>query len=377
LNDMTDESPTALLKGAARALGFDLVGVAPAVTPAGLSHLYQWIERGFAGEMGYIPRRKTAYEHPRHVLPGVRSVVVAAMNYKSVEPRPAQPNEGRIARYAWGSADYHAVVRRGLQQVADRLHELFPGCRSRTVVDTAPLLERDFARLAGLGWFGKNTMLLHKRLGSYFFLGALLTDAELEFDAPHEAAHCGTCRRCLDVCPTGAFPEPYVLDARRCISYLTIELKGPIPSELRPDVAEWLFGCDLCQEVCPWNRKAPTTSNPVFAPSLGMNPASALEILRMTPVEFEERFGHTPLERPGRTGLRRNAAIVLGNCGDARAVPALVEALHDSEPTVRGAAAWALGRIGGESSRTALQARLPVEDNADVAEELRRALGGT
>jgi epoxyqueuosine reductase len=335
----------AAIKEAGRGLGFELVGIAPAATPAGISRLYEWIERGFAGEMDYIPRRRAAYEQPDQVLKSVRSLIVAAMNYRSAEPQPVGPNEGRIARYAWGTADYHEILRDRLKRLADRLHELVPECRTRTAVDTAPLLERDFARLAGLGWFGKNTMLINKRQGSYFFLGCVLTDAALEYDQPHETTHCGTCTRCLEVCPTQAFPEPYVLDARRCISYLTIELKTPIPAELRPGIGDWLFGCDLCQEVCPWNRKAPATSADEFHPQHALNPASALEMLNISRSEFERRFGRTPLARPGWIGLRRNAAIVLGNTGDERAIPALREALDDPEPIIREAAAWALRRM--------------------------------
>ena len=370
---MTAIAFSAELKAAAQEIGFDLVGIAPAVSPIGVSRLHEWIERGFAGEMEYIPRREAAYEHPEHVLQGVCSVIVVAMKYHSAPPRPAGPNEGRIARYAWGTADYHDVLRERLQRLADRLHELIPECRTRIVVDTAPLLERDFARLAGLGWFGKNTMLIDKREGSYFFLGAVLTDVELDYDQPHETAHCGTCTRCLEVCPTGAFPEPYVLDARRCISYLTIELKTQIPADLRPGVGEWLFGCDLCQEVCPWNRKAPETSVAEFHPQAALNPVSALEMLQIAEEEFHDRFGNTPLARPGWIGMRRNAAVVLGNVGDERAVPGLIAALNDIAPLIREVAAWALGRIGGDAAFTALQSRLKIENNTDVACELGNA----
>lgn len=365
---------TAQLKAAAQEIGFDLVGIAPAVTPLGFFRLQAWLENGFAGDMGYIPRREAAYEHPRHVLQSVRSIILVALNYRSAEPENAGPNEGRVARYAWGTADYHDVLRDMLRQLADRLHELSPGCRSRAVVDTAPLLERDFAQLAGLGWFGKNTMLIDKRQGSFLLLGALLTDVELEPDQPHRTSHCGTCTRCLDVCPTEAFPEPYVLDARRCISYLTIELKTQIPSELRTGVGEWLFGCDLCQDVCPWNRKSPVSQRAEFQPQADLNPASALDILQMTEPEFDRRFGAKPLSRPGWNGLRRNAAIVLGNQGDERAIPALIEALHDGSPLVRGAAAWALGQLRGQSALAALQAQRAVEDNDDVVAELLAAL---
>jgi epoxyqueuosine reductase len=447
---------TAAVKVAAREAGCDLVGIAPAVTPLGFTSLQAWLARGYAGEMQYLPRREAAYEHPRHVLDGVRSVVLVGVNYKaesdeakdavrlvpsplssgervrvrgpggaddgdeqgraapSMEQRtPAEktfagasglcgqtetpvpdgpltlalsPEAGargqaraatvsaQVARYAQGPADYHDVLKDRLRAVAEVLHELAPGCRTRAVVDTAPLLERDFARLAGLGWFGKNTMLIHKRSGSYLLLGALLTDVELDYDQPHHTSHCGTCTRCLDVCPTDAFPEPYQLDARKCISYLTIELKGPIPADLRSGIGDWLFGCDLCQDVCPWNRKSPTTDDPVFQPRADLAPADALDMLRLTRDEFRLRFRNSPLARPGYNGLRRNAAIVLGNSGDAAAVPDLIATLSDADPVVRGAVAWALGQLGGDAARTALQERRGIEDNPTVLQELDAAL---
>jgi epoxyqueuosine reductase len=207
------------------------------------------------------------------------------------------------------------------------------------------LLERDFARRAGLGWFGKNTMLLNKHLGSYFFLAALLLDIELQPDPPHEASHCGTCTACLDACPTDAFPEPGILDARKCISYLTIELKGAIPPELRPGMGDWLFGCDICQEVCPWNRRAPLATEPALQPRADLEAIDPVELLTLSEEEFRHRFRGTALMRPKRRGLLRNACIILGNRGDPAALPALQRALADSEPLVRDAAAWAIERI--------------------------------
>jgi epoxyqueuosine reductase len=256
-----------------------------------------------------------------------------------------------VARYARGSADYHDLIRERLERLAEFLRGEHPGCKTRGVVDTAPLLERDFARLAGLGWFGKNTMLIHKRLGSWFFLAALLTDVELKYDAPHETSHCGTCTRCLDACPTQAFVEPYVLDARKCISYLTIEHRGPIPEEFRDGIGDWLFGCDICQEVCPWNRKAPVTIEPTLRSQPERIAPNAVELLTLSPDEFRERFGDTPLSRPKRAGLLRNAAIVLGNSGDRAAVAALQHALHDTEPVVREAAGWGIAKLEGERER--------------------------
>ena len=362
------------VKAAAFRLGFDLVGIAPAVTPPGFTHFQEWLQAGFAGQMQYLSRREAAYEHPRHVAPAVRSVIMLGMNYRTQESVAAGVNEAKVARYAWGAADYHDLLRERLGQLADAVHELQPGCITRGVVDTAPLMERDFARLAGLGWFGKNTMLINKHMGSWHLLAALLTDLDLEPDAPHSTSHCGTCTRCLEVCPTEAFVEPYVLDARKCIAYLTIELKGPIPTELRDGIGEWMFGCDLCQDVCPWNRKAPTSREPAFQPRPDLNPADALAVLAMTREEFQQRFGATPLERPGFEGLKRNAAIVLGNRGDQNAVPALTRALQDDSENVRGAAAWALGRLASESARVALLARQQVETDGDVLGELSAAL---
>ncbi len=366
---------TRSLKAEARRIGFELAGVAPAVSPPGLPRFHEWLRAGFAGEMQYLPRRAAAYEHPRNVSPSVRSVVMLAVNYRTEEPHPVEANQGRVARYAWGTADYHDLLREKLRQLSDFLHERRPGCTTRGVVDTAPLLERDFARLAGLGWFGKNTMLLHKRAGSWLLLAALLTDIELEPDAPHQTSHCGTCTRCLDVCPTGAFPEPYVLDARKCISYLTIELQTPIPRELRDGVGEWLFGCDLCQDVCPWNGKAPRSSEPAYQPQPDLNPTDCIAILRMTREEFAVRFATTPLARPGFDGLRRNAAVVLGNRGDSSAIPVLIEALQDLSPLVRGATVWSLGKLGGEPARSALAARRTVETDDSVIAELAIVLG--
>ena len=258
-------------------------------------------------------------------------------------------------------------------EITRQIETARPGAVTRGIVDTAPLLERDFARLAGLGWFGKNTLLINKQAGSWLFLSALLVDFELEYDAPHAASHCGTCTRCLDACPTDAFVAPYVLDARKCISYLTIELREPIPVELRAGMGEWVFGCDVCQDVCPWNRKAPVKADPDFEPRAELSPLNAAELLRLGDAEFRQRFRGTPLSRPKRAGLLRNAAIVLGNSGDQRAVPALAQALNDAEPVVRGACAWALGQLGGNLSLAALSERLEIETDPLVLAELAAA----
>lgn len=365
---------TAELKAAARRIGFDLVGVAPAVTPDGVTALREWLDRGYAGQMSYMERREDAYEHPNAVMPSVRSVIMLGLNYRSAEPPQLPANTGRVARYAWGERDYHDVIRDKLSELEVVVRELVPNSRTRKAVDTAPLLERDFARLAGLGWFGKNTMLINKRAGSWLFLAALLVDVELEYDAPHETSHCGTCTRCLDACPTDAFPEPYVLDARRCISYHTIELREPIPLEFREGIGEWLFGCDICQDVCPWNRKAPVSTTAEFNPLAELHPTDLIELLQLDDAQFTERFHESPLSRPKRAGLLRNAAIVLGNRGDRHAVPALISALGDAEPLIRGAAAWALGQLGGISASEALSARQNSEDDSQVRDEIDAAI---
>jgi epoxyqueuosine reductase len=333
------------LKHRARDLGFELAGIAPATPADGFDRLRAWLDRGFAGEMSYMQRHAQARRHPSAVLAEVRSVVMVGMNYKPQESRSegALP-AARVARYA-RRQDYHDVLRRRLNQLLAWVQQEVPGCRGRGVVDTAPLLERDFARRAGLGWFGKNTMLLNKRLGSYFFLGALLLDLELRPDPPHEASHCGTCTACLDACPTQAFAGPGWLDSRRCISYLTIELRGPIPPDLRRPMGDWLFGCDVCQEVCPWNRKAPSGREPAFEALPGLDPADPAQLLGLSEDEFRRRFRGTALMRSNRRGLLRNAAIVLGNRGDPAALPALRQALADPEPLVREAARWAIEQI--------------------------------
>ncbi len=371
---MNAEELTRAVKQRAAELGFTLVGACAAVAPAGAERLEEWLARGYAGEMKYLAERRNAYAHPRYVLEGVRSLLMLGLPYRTAEPAAAQTGQGRVARYAWGSGDYHDVIREKLHALADYVRELAPGALTRGVVDTAPLLEREFAQLAGLGWVGKNTLLLNRQAGSYFFLAALLTDQELAYDAPHESDHCGTCTACLDACPTAAFPQAYVLDASRCISYLTIELKEQMPAELRGGVGDWLFGCDVCQEVCPWNRFAPQAEVEEFAPLQSMNPVALADLFGLDEDDFRRRFRKTPLWRPHRRGLLRNAAIVLGNQRDESAVEALGRGLNDVEPMVRGACAWALGRIGTVEARRLLSLRASLEMDRAVRDEISAAM---
>jgi len=334
------------IKQQANALGFELVGIAPAAPADGFAQLQDWLDRGYAGEMSYMERQAEARRHPRSILSDVQSVVMVGMNYKPADEADQllSPGFGRVARYARGT-DYHEVLRRRLNQLLAYIQKLEPGARGRAVVDTAPLLERDFARRAGLGWFGKNTMILNKRLGSYFFLGALLLDIALPPDNAHEASHCGTCTACLDACPTSAFPAPGVLDSRLCISYLTIELRGRIDEELCSPMGDWVFGCDICQEVCPWNKKAPPGNEESLLSRPDLEALNCVELLGLSEEAFRDRFRGTALTRPKRSGLLRNAALVLGNQGDAAAIPALRRSLDDPDAVVREAAAWAIERI--------------------------------
>jgi epoxyqueuosine reductase len=363
------------LKDEARRLGFSLAGVTPAVRPAGFARLQQWLDNRYDGTMTYLRDRLDAYADPQHVLEGVRSVMMLALPYRTREPADPKPGHGRVSRYAWGPADYHDIIHDRLRRLRQRLLELAPGARVRGIVDTAPLLEREFAQLAGIGWIGKNTMLLNKTEGSWFFLAGLLTDQELDYDSQHEADHCGSCRLCLDACPTQAFPAPYVLDATRCISYLTIELREPVPHALRAGVGDWLFGCDICQEVCPWNRRAPAGEADTFGPVEGMRPVQLAELFEMDEATFRARFRHTPLWRPKRRGILRNVAIVLGNQQAESGVAPLSRGLQDEDPLVRGSCAWALGRIATPTARDALTARLPLESDEFVRHEILAALG--
>ncbi len=370
---MISTSFTADLKAEAIRLGFDLCGVCPAAAPPGIGRFQEWLAAGYAGEMHYLPDRVQAAADPQMVLDGARSIVMLAMNYRTEEPQPVEPGQGRVSQYAWGG-DYHDLIRDRLGALIEFVQRQYPMSNARGIVDTAPLLEREFAQLAGLGWIGKNTLLLNRSLGSWFFLAAVLTDLDFDYDEPHETDHCGTCRACLDACPTGAFVDEYVLDARKCISYLTIELRGSIPNSLRAGMGDWLFGCDICQDVCPWNHKAPASHESEFKPGDQMNPIELAGLFELDDDEFRTRFRHSPLWRAKRRGLLRNAAIVLGNRPHVPSLPALVRGFNDSEPLVREACAWALARYCTPESIEALAARLRDEMDSIVRSEIRNSL---
>jgi epoxyqueuosine reductase len=306
------------VKRRALAIGFDAVGIAPLEANPHADQLDRWLEAGYAGAMTYLHRQAAKRKDPRLIMSQARVAVVTLTNYwhgsgwANPEAAPRGPS-ARVAQYAW-STDYHRIIGQRLEQLAAAIAELIPGSQSRTFVDAGPVPERDLAQRAGLGWIGKNTMLIDPAIGSFTFIGTVLTDAELEPDLPFEADRCGTCRACLDACPTTAFPEPGVLDARRCISYLTIEYRDEFSAKEREQVGEWLFGCDICQDVCPWNvRFARATSDPAFTPRPETTHPDLAELLGLDTSAFENRYGDTAFERPGVEGVRRNAHAVLEN----------------------------------------------------------------
>ncbi len=334
------------LKTEALAAGFDLAGIASLGAPDTAPQFNEWLRRGYHGEMAYLDTGAELRRDTRRPVEGMVSALVVALNYGGTQPA------GPVARYA-RFTDYHRVMWDRLDALLAWAQGEVRGVKGRTFVDSGPVLERDLARRAGLGWFGKNTLLINPRLGSFFFLGALFLDVALEADDPFTTDHCGTCTRCLDACPTQAFVAPRVLDARRCISYLTIELKGAHSPEQSAMVGDHLFGCDVCQEVCPYNRKfSAEASETAFAPldRLATPDARALAraFLATSPGEFAEELKPTPLSRAKLVGLKRNAASVLANVGTIEDVPALVAALAvESDPTVLEALRAALAACGG------------------------------
>ncbi len=337
---MTAAELSRRVKAEAGRLGFDLVGIARAEAVAEASLLAEWLDRGNHATMAWMARHFDKRVDPRKLVPGCRSLVCVGLVYGRSD-EGAAPDGARVARYAAGE-DYHLVLKDRLNALLDHGRGLDPAFDGRAFVDSAPVMDRYWAERAGLGWRGKNTLLLNKHLGSFLFLGELLVKAELEPDLPG-TDHCGTCTRCLDACPTGALVEPYVLDARKCISYWTIEHRGELEPRQEEAVGEWLFGCDVCQEVCPWNRDAPDAGEPRLRSRADAWPVDLVELLELTEDEFDRRFGETAIERTRRRGLVRNAAVVAGNTGRG-SEGALRRAMKDPDPVVAASAARAVRR---------------------------------
>jgi epoxyqueuosine reductase len=379
-----------LLKGWALEAGFDRAGVA-LLAPAETGPAFvRWLERGDQAGMEYLGRRIEARLEPATVLPEARSALCVALQYSPLtrtvgayeveleEPDDQDPADDlwpRVARYARGR-DYHDVMGERLKALAARIREIFPGCETRPYVDTGPVLERELAARAGLGVVGKNTNLLHPDGGSWFLLGELFLTLDLAPDQPL-ADLCGSCTRCLEACPTGALRAPYHLDANRCISYWTIEHRGSLPEAAREMVGEWVFGCDICQEVCPWNARAEGASHPELELPAGRRELDLAGLLSLPREEYVERFRGSPMKRAKLEGLQRNAAVAMGNRGEARYVEPLGRALAEGEPVVQRHAAWALGKIGTAEALRQLEAALGSEADPEVRAEAAEALAGS
>ncbi len=416
---------TQAVKAEARRLGFDLVGVTDCSPPASYARYEAWLAAGYHAGMAYMARERNRQRRadPRRILPECQSIVVVAVRYNapphrealrpgrnrraaqapdlsqkddvapskgkrmpasggqkpaeaasSLEIQPLSPLVGQVAAYAWG-VDYHDVLPPRLRDLVAFIEaQVGHPVPHRIYTDTGPVLERDLAQRAGLGWIGKSGMLIHPRLGSYLLLAEVLLGVALDPDPPFPTDHCGTCRRCVEACPTQAILPDRTVDANRCLSYWTIEHRGALPAALRPAMGTWVFGCDVCQQVCPWNRRVALEGDPAFAPRPGVPQPLLTQELGLSLEAFRHKFRGSPIKRAKRQGYLRNVAVALGNAADPRAVPALTAALHDDHPWVRGHAAWALGRIGTPEAQAALQAALPQEADPEVRAEIHAAL---
>ncbi len=336
------------IKDWGRELGFQQVGITDVELGEHEAHLQRWLDAGYQGEMDYMAAHGSKRSHPDELVPGTLRVVSLRMDYlpgdTQMTQRLAEPGSAYVSRYALGR-DYHKLIRKRLRHLAERIQAAIGPFGYRAFVDSAPVLEKAIAEKAGLGWIGKNTLVLNRKAGSWFFLGELFVDLPLPVDAPHTSEHCGRCSACLDICPTNAFVDPYVLDARRCISYLTIELKGPIPEELRAPIGNRVFGCDDCQIVCPWNRFARPTSQSDFQPRHGLDNSSLAELFLWSEEEFLSRTEGSPLRRTGYENWLRNLAVGLGNAPSTIPVLEALQARRDyPSELVREHVEWALAR---------------------------------
>jgi len=370
----------AAIKAEAQRLGFQLVGITSPDPPPHLAMYETWLAQGRHASMHYLAaeRARQRRADPRQILPECRSILVLGIRYSTPRPHPpaAAGLTGKVAAYAWG-LDYHDILVERMQALVAFIEgEVGGAVPNRMYTDSGPILERDLAQRAGLGWIGKNTCLIHPRQGSYFLLAEILLGLDLPYDTPFESDHCGSCQRCLEACPTSCILPDRTLDAGRCLSFLTIELKGPIPAELRSQTGNWVFGCDICQQVCPWNQRfAEEDGDPAFAPRPGVPEPRLLEDVRLTPQTYNQKFKGSPVQRARRRGYLRNVAVALGNTHQPLVMPALQELLRDeTEALVRAHAAWALGEIGGAGAREILAAAQSGENDPQVLAEIEAAL---
>lgn len=335
------------IKDFALAQGCDLVGIAPVAAFREMDYFPRWLEQGYDAEMGYLRRQLPKRLDPRQILPAAQSVIVVGVNYHTDHPLTSEvqsKTRGWISRYAWGE-EYHEVIGEKLKNFHEFLEKEIGGqYEGRYYVDTGPVLDRVFAKYAGIGWFGKNTCIINQQVGSWLFLGEIITNIVLQPDTP-PPDRCGTCRRCLEACPTEAILEPYVLDSNRCISYLTIEHRGAIAEDLRPAMGNHLFGCDICQDVCPWNRKAPNTDEAAFEPRPGNLAPGLEEIAVLDEPAFRARFRKSPIKRAKWRGLLRNALIAIGNSGEPALLHVVEKYVEHADVVVRETARWAATRL--------------------------------
>ncbi len=362
------------LREETRRLGFSALRFA--APPLGLARdrFLDWLQKGYQGQMGYLDRGRDPRVEPERLLRELRSVLVLSHSYDCGLPNTQDPTEANISRYAWGE-DYHGVLGEKLRDLSRWLQERQPEALLYSSVDASPVLEKAWAEHAGLGWLGKHTNMIQAEQGSYFFLAVIFTNLDFVPDAA-EADRCGTCTRCIEACPTRAIVAPYQLDARLCISYLTIELKGPIPRELRPLIGNRIFGCDDCQEVCPWNRFSQPTEEGRFFPREGIRAQPLTSFLTLSEADFKRKFAGSAILRAKRRGFLRNVCVAIGNGGDGSLGEALVPMLKDPEPLVRGHAAWALAQLWKNRAQDILDACLQEEQDPWVCEELRVNLEG-
>ncbi|HLE25514.1 MAG TPA: tRNA epoxyqueuosine(34) reductase QueG [Thermodesulfobacteriota bacterium] len=360
------------IKEKALEIGFDLIGISPVDSFPENQFYKEWLARGFAGEMKYMEKEPEKRENIRKILPDARSVVSCGLNYNTNYPysmNETDQEKGWISRYAWGD-DYHDIMKKKLQILLESIKANSPQeIKARVYVDTGPVLERVYGKYSGIGWFGKNTCLINQKVGSWIFVGEIITNIELDYDntAPDR---CGTCTRCIDACPTGALLEPYVLDSRRCISYLTIEYRGMIPLEHRDKTGNNIFGCDICQDVCPWNRRAKVTDESSFKPRDGLYNPDLASLSQLTEKDFRRAFKGNPIKRAKGNGLLRNIVVAMGNSGLKDFIPYLEESLKDKDPIVRAHSAWALSKLEGEDSYNTLSNHFEVESDSIVREEI-------